>query len=192
MKLQKLEKEHALYLGIGAIAFVLVIILLIIVALNRVPQESTVDGAVVTEEEELNQSLYIENYYQLSQSLGDNGAAAVRQQLEKIVFDETELTYATQPATSVDGYVNHYISTLIESSLDLYTSDPEVYTFLLEVSDGRVYQVYARATYDCVENEYGKESCYSVVAIRDGTVIFKTTATDPYVLELLEDWKSQF
>lgn len=192
MKLQKLEKEHAVYLGVGAAVFVLIIVLLVIVALNRAPQESTVDGAAVTEEEEYGQSLLINNYYQLGQALGYNGASAVRQQLEKIVFDETELTYATKPATSFDGYVNHYESTLIESSFNQYSFDPEVYTFLLEISDGRVYEVYARAIYDCVEDEFGKEACYATVAIRDGTVLFETTTTNPDVLEMLEEWKNEF
>ena len=190
MKLQKLEKNHAIYLGIGLAVFALLVVVLIFIGNNCPGQEEHLHNSELSETELEDQFLSIDNYAKLGDALDYKNANIVRKQLEGIVFDETELTFATKEAESSDGLANHYKSTLVEDSFALISEDPVIYSFVLEVSDGRTYQVYTRYEleyYDGI-NDYA----FSTIAIRDGVVNFATSAKSDYLLGIIGSWRSQF
>lgn len=190
MKLQKLEKNHAIYLGIGLAVFILIAIILVFIGNNQSGQGEYLHNTETSEEDLESKSLFIENYSQFGEALSYKNASVVRKQLESFVFDEVELTFATKEAESSDGMVNHYVATITEGSFTLVSSDPAIYSFTLEVSDGRTYQVYTR--YDMEYYDGDKDFVFSTVAIRDGTVNFATTAKSDYILGIVNDWRSQF
>lgn len=183
---KEIDKKHLTVIGLGLIAFLALTVALVILTINHNKSYEEADGAGAGEETNA-YTLTIKNRYQLSQTYGTRGAAAIIGQLEKITSKESELAAATKTATSADGYKNHYAATLIESSFSLYTREPEIYTFTLEISDGRTYQVYARPCFDV-----NVEPCYGVVAVRDGIVNFDSPAVDPDAVATLEAWKNQF
>ena len=190
MKIPKLEKQHAMFVWVGLVAFVLLAVIFLLISFsNRGPgQHPLTDPEWGSgEEQEASKSLLIKNIYQLRQTYGYAGAAAINQQLEEIVFAEDELAAATKEAVSVDGYSYHYDSTLIEASFRIENRDPATYAFTLEVSDGRSYDVHVRPCFD--DNV---EPCFGVVAVRDGVVNYNSPAVDEEAKAALEDWKNQF
>lgn len=193
MKVQKLEKREKIYISIAVVVFVLLFIVLLVASLTRKNGNTTQPSATASvndgysDVEESRYSVSINNYYQLKQTYGYNGALAIRKQLETIIFSESELAAATKEAESPDGTKTTYSTTLVESSFRLHERSPNVYAFTLEVSDGRTYDVYVRPCFDDAV-----EICFGVVAIRDGIVMFDSKAVSADAIEALEDWKNQF
>lgn len=189
MKIQKLEKREIVFVVTIGIVFVLLLVVLLAMSNNRLStQKNTVinnsnDGMGMLADDDYN--LFINNYYQLTQTYGNSGASAIRQQLISIVFSESELAAATKEAESSDGNKGHYVSTLIESSFRVYNRSINSYAFTLEISDGRTYDVYVRPCFDSAV-----ESCYGVAAIRDGVMNFGSKAVSNYAIEELENWKN--
>ncbi len=188
IKLQKIEKQHIKYIALAAAILVVLVVIFAAIALNSNSNQQPIKDWEYGENEEGDDKyLNIKNYYQLSQTYGYQGAAAIKKQLTDIVFTESELAAATKGAVTEDGYKYHYKTTLIESSFTLYNLDPEIYTFRFDVSDGRTYQVYIRPCEDAAVDR-----CYSTVAVRDGVVNFVTAAVSEDAVAEAENWKNQF
>ena len=189
IKLQKIEKQHIKFIVIGVVVFAVLVTVLMILALGREEDYEAADlhDGIGADQYKDDKALIIDNQYQLSQTYGYSSANTIREQLEKIVFVPDELAAATKGAISADGAPYHYKATLIESSFTLYDVNPEIYTFRLDVSDGRIYQVYVRPCEDAAV-----DWCYSTVAVRDGIVNFATAAVSEEALAEAEDWKNQF
>lgn len=189
MKFQKLEKREIVFVATIGSVFALLLVVLLVMSINRLSvQKNTVindsnDGMGMLADDDYN--LFINNYYQLTQTYGTSGASAIRKQLISIVFSDSELAAATKEAESSDGNAGHYVSTLIESSFRAYDRSVNSYAFTLEISDGRTYDVYVRPCFDDAV-----DMCYGVAAIRDGVMNFESKAVSDYAIEELEDWKN--
>ncbi len=125
-------------------------------------------------------TLVTNNRYQLDYSLGKKNSIKVFGSLEQIFMLQKELETAPEPQASPD-----YVATLLETTFKK-TSSPSnyAYEFQIEISDKRLYQVYATA--DIESKDYvitatkriDGSSSKSYLHTRTNQASFKTMALD--------------
>lgn len=183
MQDQTTTKKKPWLLAIMLILAVLLVIAIVAVA-SRQPTEK--DSGAGEEMAEFT-AIY-ENRYQVAQLYGNSGSAEILNQMESVIFDETELAAAPGENVSPDEYEKHYTVEIVETSVRKYTEYPLVYTFFVKVSDGREYQVYTRQDSEYNQASDERRMCYSIVMTRAGQKALRTNATDETLLNFLQEW----
>ena len=173
---------------VGAIFGVVIMAIIIISIVMMSAVDSDIDGDAGAGDEIYANSAVFENRYQLNHSLGESVAALALEQISNAIFEEDELATAPHENISMDEYKNHFTVTIVETSYKKYTEHPQVFVFDIEVSDGRKYKAFVRqdTEYDAAIEE--RRICVTTVLLRDGTKLYKTSATNENLIKTLEKW----
>lgn len=186
-----MEKKDRKTLLIAAVVVsaVLAFVIIILTTMNRQQytgngNESTGYGSEIDAP-----SAVFENRAKLNKIYGRENSAIILTEIEEIVMSEKEIAAAPKENNSSDGIKTHYDTKLVEESFKLYSERPEVYTFNIEMSDGREYEAFVRqdSEYDVDMGE--RNICYTVVLIRDEEKNYRTTATVENLKNVLEAWQ---
>jgi hypothetical protein len=176
-------KKKIIIIASVLVAFWLVIIVISIFLINNdiLNQHDPVDDSVPET------ALFI-NRYQLDYSIGAHSSSVVLTNVKEVILDPEERKTAPHKNIPIDNTPNDsYASTIIETSFARLLNQPEhTFSFLLEISDGREYEIYVRT-----DLAFGQDYIVTVMHrldIESTTGFLYVNAKNESELNIFADW----